>query len=228
MLRILSGMHAVASNAAHIAFTVGGALEVGVLAGVAIQALRIHLFRAVLGGIEDLGYISAALHVGFARAVAVLAGDSLLAMHLGHLGMRIRSESLGNFLVTSGAGLRPYKFRGGWLCRLLAGGLGARSGHCCRCQNYESENREWTSLQSPMLLQDRTTYLLQYWSTDMHEYRLASKLVAQHLKSVVIRTTFRQSAVLRGSKAFPVKKKQLPCGASLHCVSLPAVAALTR
>ena len=145
VFRVLPRVDAMASHAADIAVAVAGLLEVGMLALVTAEALRVNFLSGCLGGIEDLGYIPAAIYVGLPGAMAVFAGHALLAMHLGHLGVRIRSELVGYLLVTSGAGVRPHKLRSGWLCSsLLACGLRARSrqpGHRARGQDQRSNEQ---------------------------------------------------------------------------------------
>jgi len=63
--------------------------EVGVSSGVATQAGGIHRLSRGCGEIEDLGLVTARLHMGFAWAVAAFAGDTLAAVLQRQLGMRI-------------------------------------------------------------------------------------------------------------------------------------------
>jgi hypothetical protein len=98
-------VNAVTAQAAHIVFAVRRALEIRVLPLVATEASRIYFFRCGLGRIENLAYISAAIHMRFARSMAAFAGDPVLSVHLGQLGVRIRCKSFGNLFVARCAGI---------------------------------------------------------------------------------------------------------------------------
>ena len=90
---ILPVVNTVATQAAHISFAMAGLLEIRMPPLVAFQALRVHFLRRRLGGVEDLARVGA-VRMRLARPMAVLAGDPVLAVHLGHLGVRIRREPL--------------------------------------------------------------------------------------------------------------------------------------
>ena len=111
VLLVLACMDAVAADAAYIRFAVTGALEVGMLALVASQAPGIHFLRRGLGRIEDLGGITAAVGVGLAGAVAVLASDAVLAVRQCKLAVRVGDETLSHFLMAGCAGLGSNKIR---------------------------------------------------------------------------------------------------------------------
>lgn len=102
---LLALVNAVAADATHVRLGVRRAIEVGMLARVAAQAALIQCLRACLGGIEDLRHISAAVHVLFARAMAVLARNAALAVHERHFGVRVLCKSLGDFFMAGNAGL---------------------------------------------------------------------------------------------------------------------------
>jgi len=123
VLFVLARVHAVTANAAYICFTVSGTLEVCVLALVATQATGVYFFRGSFGGIEDLGNVTAIIHVSLAGPVAVLACDAVLAMRQRKLAVRVRSESLVYFLMAGCAGLGSDEIRGNYVLRLRTGRL---------------------------------------------------------------------------------------------------------
>jgi len=87
------------------------------------QALRIDLLRRGLRRIENLGDISAGIHVRFAGSVATFAGHPALAVHLGQLRVGVRSKSLRNLVVTSRAAILPNEIsRGGRRLAALCAG----------------------------------------------------------------------------------------------------------
>ncbi len=141
----LAVVNAVAGCAAHIVFAVGGPLEIGVLTLVAGEAPGVHFFGGRLGGIEDLGSISAAFDVSFARSVAALAGNTALSVGLGEFGMRIRSESFAHFLVTRRAGILPDKISLSGLRLAGRGGTRTRTRRSSRadreqkCRNHQQK-----------------------------------------------------------------------------------------
>src|ERR1035441_2284692 len=99
----LAAVDIVAADAAYVAFPVGRALKVGVLALVTTQALGVYLLGRSLGWIEDLGYIAATLNVSFARSVAAFASDPGLAMHFSQLAVRVGNEPFRHFFVAGRA-----------------------------------------------------------------------------------------------------------------------------
>ena len=105
VLLVLTAVNAVAADAAYVRFSVCRALEVGVVALVAGEALLVDFLGSSLRGIEDLGDIAAAIDVCFARPVAAFAGDAGFAMRLSQLGVRVRAESFCDFFVAGRAGL---------------------------------------------------------------------------------------------------------------------------
>jgi len=89
LLLVLTSVNTVAANAAYVRLSMRRAQEIGVVALVAGEALLIHFLGRGLRGIEDLGNIPSAIHVGLAWSVTTLASDAGLAMHLSQLGVRI-------------------------------------------------------------------------------------------------------------------------------------------
>ena len=73
----------------------------------AAQAPRINLLRRCLGGVEDLCNIPSTIYVRLTWSMAAFARDARLPMHLGQLGMRIRSKILGRLFMTRRARLLP-------------------------------------------------------------------------------------------------------------------------
>ena len=110
-LLFLALMNAMAADTADVGLGVGRAVKVRVRSRVTGQALGLNLFGRVLRGIEDLALVAAALHMRLASAVAVFTGNASagVAMHQRHLGMRIFFKSLGDSVVTAGAGCIPDK-----------------------------------------------------------------------------------------------------------------------
>jgi len=106
----LALMNAVAADTADLRLGVGRAVKVRVRSRVTGQALGVHLFGRVLRGIEYLARVAAAFHMRLASAVAVFTRNaSGVAMHQRHLGMRVFIKSLGDSVVTAGAGCIPDK-----------------------------------------------------------------------------------------------------------------------
>jgi len=66
-------MNAVAADTADVRLGVGRAVKVRVRSRMTGQALGVNLFGRVLRGIEDLGYVAAAGHMGFPGTMATLA-----------------------------------------------------------------------------------------------------------------------------------------------------------
>ena len=87
-------VHAMAAGAADTGVSVGGSLEIRMVACVAGEALRFDLFRCRLGELEDLGCISSAVNVGLTGAVAAFAGHALPAVLQRKLSMGIGFEAL--------------------------------------------------------------------------------------------------------------------------------------
>ena len=87
-------MHGVAAQTAHIGLGVRRAKEVRMSSCVAAQAGGIDGFGAGCGKIEDFGLVAARLYMGFAWAVAALAGNTRAAMLQRQLGVRIRVKFL--------------------------------------------------------------------------------------------------------------------------------------
>ena len=112
-LFFLALMNAVATDTTDVRPGVGRAVKVRMHSRMAALALGVNLFRRVLRGIEDLAYVAAAIHVPLTSAVAVFTGNASagIAMHQRHLGMRVFFKSLGNSVVTTGAGRVPDKLR---------------------------------------------------------------------------------------------------------------------
>ncbi len=105
MLRILAGVDAMTVDAAYVCLAMCGALEIGMLPGVALEAIGAGLPGRGLGGIKDLGGVAAAIDMGLSRAMAVFTCDALAAVHLRHLCVRIGSKALGYIFVAAGAGI---------------------------------------------------------------------------------------------------------------------------
>lgn len=108
-------MNAVAAGAAKPGFSMRGALEVGVSAGVATEACFVDLLCRSLIEPEDLCYISAAIDMGFPRPMTAFAGRAFAAVHQGKLGMRICGKALGHVRVAGHAGIGTY-IAGRWCC----------------------------------------------------------------------------------------------------------------
>src|ERR1700677_172507 len=84
-----SVMHRMAGDTAYVGLGVGRTKEVGVSSCVATQAGGIHSFSSGCGGSEYLRLVAARIHMGFARPVTTLAGNTRAAMLQCQLGMRI-------------------------------------------------------------------------------------------------------------------------------------------
>jgi len=171
LLAVLGGVNAVAADAAHIGFAMAGFLEIGVLAAVAFQAVVINLFGCRLGGVEDLTRVGA-VRMRLARPMAVLTGDPVLAVHLGHLGVRIRREPLGYFLVARCASFRACKLRRGrvlglGLSRRLRTGPGSCYGNGAKHDCAQDEHQ--TASQPRSHSSNRATCRFNLWPTRMHE-----------------------------------------------------------
>jgi len=171
LLRGFAGVNAVAARAADAGLGMRRTQKVGMRASVTTEALFINLLGRGLGGVEDLGDIAAALHVGLPRPVASLAGNASLAMHHGNLLVRIVGEALCNFFVTGGAGLETHIARGSGIVGLSAGRPGSgrrcrRSGgaqHACAKQQHQIDS------QSRSFARNRTNWQLRYWPISMHQ-----------------------------------------------------------
>jgi len=109
MILLFALVDTVAAQAADIGLGMGRAVKVGMSSGVAAEALLIDGFGAGCGRVEDLGLVAAAVHVLFARAVAVLAGHIDPAVHRRGFLVRVALKLLGDLVVTSGAGFRTHK-----------------------------------------------------------------------------------------------------------------------
>ena len=107
LLFVLARVNAVAADAAHIRFCMRRALKIRMCSRMAAQALFIHFLSRVLCGIKDFGYVAAAVNVGLACAVAVLAGHTVAAVHLRHLGVRIVGKLLAHLFMAGDASLGP-------------------------------------------------------------------------------------------------------------------------
>lgn len=107
----VGAMNRVAAYAADPSLGMRRAQEVRVRSRVALQAGRIDFLRRSFSRVEDLCYIAAAIHMGLARAVAVLAGDPGAAVHFGHLGVGVIGEFLAYLFVAGRAGFAAHKIR---------------------------------------------------------------------------------------------------------------------
>src|ERR1035438_2684583 len=125
---LLATVDVVAADATDAGFGMRRAFEVGMRSRVAAQALFLHILGACVGGVEYLGDVAATINVCFARAVAVLAGGPVAAVHLGHLGVGIAGELLGHLVVAGSAGVAAYKIPWRGFLGLSNGWLGARIG----------------------------------------------------------------------------------------------------
>ena len=106
----LALVNAVATGTADLRLGVGRTVKVRVRSRVTGQALGVNLFGRVLRGIEYLARVAAALHMRLACAMAVFTRNAGgVAMHQRHLDMRVFLKSLGDSLVTAGAGCIPDK-----------------------------------------------------------------------------------------------------------------------
>ena len=94
MLRTLTGMNAVAADAAYVCLAVFGLFEVRVLPLMAAQALLIYFLCRVLCGIEDLRCVAATVNVRLTCPVAVLTSDAAAAVHFRHFGVRDADEGI--------------------------------------------------------------------------------------------------------------------------------------
>ena len=81
LCRFLALVNAVAADAANPSLGMRRAIEIGMRPGMAPEALCIDLFGCGLGGVENLGYVAAAVHVRLSRAVAAFARGSVRAVH---------------------------------------------------------------------------------------------------------------------------------------------------
>jgi len=161
LLRRLAVVDAVASDAAHIALAMSSGFEVGVLSLMAAQAPRVYLLRGSLRRVEDLRSIAPAIHVCLPRSVAAFACGTGLSVHLSEPGMRIRGESLGNFLVARRARLLPHKVSrrrirslsfGARSRSLRTGCRGSTRKDQCRNEQYQDEQTHSQSRPCVVLL----------------------------------------------------------------------------
>jgi len=101
---VLTSVDTVATDAAYVRFSMCRALEVGMIALVAGEALLVDLPGSRLRGIENLGDIAATFNVCLARSVAALAGDAGFAVRLSQVGVRVRAESFGDLFMAGRTG----------------------------------------------------------------------------------------------------------------------------
>lgn len=94
LLACLAVVNTVAADTAHIVFAMRRAFKVGVLPLMAAQTACVDLLRGRLRGIEDLRHVAATVHVRLARPVTTFAGHAGFSVHLGDLGVWVRSEPL--------------------------------------------------------------------------------------------------------------------------------------
>lgn len=85
----LAGVDAVAADAAHIAFSVGRTLKIGMLTLVTVETLVIDILGRGLGKAKYLRYIAAAIDVGFAWTMTALASHAFATMGQSQLAVRI-------------------------------------------------------------------------------------------------------------------------------------------
>src|SRR3984885_1466137 len=98
-------VHAVATGAADAGVSVGCTFEVGVVTGVAAQALFVNFPRSGLGELKYFGRNPAAFDMGLAGSVAAFAGHSFAAVLECQLVMRIVGEAFHLALVADGAAI---------------------------------------------------------------------------------------------------------------------------
>ncbi len=159
-----------AAEAAHIGLGVRRAVEVGMGPGMATQAGLIHILGRGLGGIENLGYIAAAVDVRFARPMATFAGHAILAVHLGDLGMGVVGRILGDIRMAGRAGLRTHELAGIGLRRRSRGRLVAfgRSSRCRRRQQQRAQQQQETYTQSRTFRRNRRQKQMRNWPIFVH------------------------------------------------------------
>lgn len=152
MLGGCARVNAVAANAADVAFAVGRALKVRVLALVATEARLVDFLCGAFGRVEDLGNVAAALDVRFTGTVAAFASHAGSAMHFSKLCMGIVGEPFRNFLMAGRAGVCAYKVarssfcgRGSWFVVLR------ESRHCRRTKQCHAQQQHQTHAQPHML-----------------------------------------------------------------------------
>jgi hypothetical protein len=115
-------VHTVAADAADTGVSVGGSLEIRMVACVAGEALLLDLFRCRLTELEDLGCISSAVNVRLAGAVAAFAGDALPVVLERKLSMGIAIEALHLVCVADSAAISS------GIAGRVSGRLGRRRG----------------------------------------------------------------------------------------------------
>src|ERR1017187_4164382 len=171
MLGSCDGVNAVATEAAHVAFAMGRALKISVLALVAAEAFLVDFLCGGFGGVEDLGYVAAALNVRLAGTMAAFAGHAGTTMHFSKPGMRIVSKAFRNFLMAGCADICANEVALNCFCGLSAGRLVVprRSGHCRRIQQCRAQQQHQTHSQSPVLPGSRNAWQSFYWPISMHQ-----------------------------------------------------------
>ena len=127
---------AVAADATDVRLGVRRAVKVRVRSRVAALALGVNLFNRMLGGIEDLAYVAAAIHMRLPCAVAAFAGHAGSgSVPQRQLGMRVIFKSLGDFTVATGTGFRADK---SCLIRLRF----VLAGSCKSCNRQKQTERQ--------------------------------------------------------------------------------------
>ena len=117
----LEFVNAMTTRAAYSCITMRGALEVGMIPFVALQAPFICLPRADMAEPEYLRWIAASLHMLLTGSVTALAGDSLAAVQQCEASMRIVCELVAYVFMAGLASLRAQEIFRLDRC-LLAGG----------------------------------------------------------------------------------------------------------
>lgn len=174
MILVLALVNAMAAYAADIGLGVRRAGKVRMRAGMAAEAFCIDILGGSLGGIEDLGLVAAAVHVLFARAMAVFAGHADAIVHGRGFIVLVAGKALGDFFVTSGASLAADKIARrsffGWCILWLV--LGSRSSPGGRCEHDTAQQQHPTHSQSRHLARDRTQEKLRNRPNSTHQYHL--------------------------------------------------------
>lgn len=172
---IVALVNGVTADAAYVCLGMRRAVEVGMRAGVAAEALLVHFLGRVLRRVEDLGDVATTGHVLAACAVAVLASDACAAVHQRHLGVRIGCEALGDFFVAGGAsiGAHELSLRGGRCLRTGALGSCGRSGQRRSAEQPQAKHEHQEHSQSRPISRGCTDRQLRNRPISMHEkYRL--------------------------------------------------------
>ncbi len=97
-------MNAVTAETGKASFAVRRTQKVRVRCGMAGQAFGIDLLGRGLFKAEDFGDVTAAFDMGFAGAMATLAGDAATRVFQGEARMGIAGESFGDIGMTPGTG----------------------------------------------------------------------------------------------------------------------------